>query len=164
MSLQFGLYLIEQGIITCDQFCGLVGIQQQMIPAPSTVALQRDLLTIRQVARLYDELEKNRGISFLSAAVEFQYLTKQQAQMIEKLSELLGPSFDDMLVDCRVMTREQVNRLRSQFESHQRAKVEGHIDQDGTGVPSQSVAADSIPAPKFTLRQKSASRNEEFAY
>ncbi|MEQ1906331.1 MAG: hypothetical protein ABL888_19265, partial [Pirellulaceae bacterium] len=162
MRLQFGLYLIEQGIITCDQFCGLVGIQQQMIPSPSTVALQRDLMTIRQVARVYDELEKNRGISFLTAAVDLQYLTKQQAQMIEKLSELLGPSFEDMLVECRVMTREQTVRLRSQFESHQRAKAELRTDNEETWVPPQTVAAEPIPTPKFTLRQKSGNRSEEF--
>jgi hypothetical protein len=164
MSLQFGLYLIEQGVITCDQFCGLVGIQQQMIPAPSTVALQRDLLTIRQVARVYDELEKNRGISFLTASVELQYLTKQQAQMIEKLSELLGPSFDDMLVECRVMTRKQTDRLRTQFESHQRAKAETRTDIEETWVPPHTVAAEPIPTPKFTLRHKSGSRTEEVAY
>lgn len=164
MSLQFGLYLIEQGIITCDQFCGLVGIQQQMIPAPSTVALQRDLLTIRQVARVYDEMEKNRGVGFLTTAVHLEFLTKQQTQMIEKLSALLGPSFDDILVECQVMSREETVRLTKQFESCERAKAESRTDSEEMVVPPQIVATETVRAPKFTLRQKSVNRNEEFAY
>ena len=164
MSLRFGLYLVEQGIITCDQFCGLVGIQQQLIPAPSKVALQRDLLTIRQVARVYEVMEQIRDRSFLKTAVHLKFLSHQQARMIEQLTQLLAPALADVLVECQVLNRPQTDRLLSQFENQQRTPLEPVRQLEEVQVAPQTVPQKQILAPKFKQRPVVVNRTEEFAY
>jgi hypothetical protein len=51
MSLKFGIYLVEQRIISPEQFCGLVKIQQEATMSLATIALRKNILTIKQVAQ-----------------------------------------------------------------------------------------------------------------
>ncbi|MFN9753000.1 MAG: hypothetical protein ACK57U_16625, partial [Planctomycetota bacterium] len=68
MSLNFGLYLVEQGVISCDQFCGLVKVQQMALPTPASVAIRSNLLTVRQVGQVLSLMELNPGRTFFEAA------------------------------------------------------------------------------------------------
>ena len=63
MSLNFGIYLVEQRIITPEQFCGLVKIQQEALPSLANVAIRKNMLTIKQVAMILDAQETASPIS-----------------------------------------------------------------------------------------------------
>ena len=80
MSLKFGLYLVEQGIITCDQFCGLVKIQQEASSSAASLAIRKNILTIKQVAKLLDIVEVTPGRSFINEALAQNAINEHQAQ------------------------------------------------------------------------------------
>ena len=61
MSLKFGIYLVEQRIMSPEQFCGLVKIQQESIRSTASLAIAHNYLTMKQVSRVLDEIGENDG-------------------------------------------------------------------------------------------------------
>ena len=69
MSLKFGIYLVEQRLITPEQFCGLVKIQQDALANLATISIRKNMMTIKQVARVLDQQELTPAKSFVQIAV-----------------------------------------------------------------------------------------------
>ena len=61
MSLKFGIYLVEQRIVTPEQFCGLVKIQQESTRSLASLAIANNFLTMKQVSRVLDGVTHNEG-------------------------------------------------------------------------------------------------------
>ena len=70
MSLKFGIYLVEQRVISAEQFCGLVKIQQESAQTMATIALRKNLMTIKQVNFVLDQMESKPGMNFEDMAFE----------------------------------------------------------------------------------------------
>ena len=99
MSLKFGVYLVEQRIISPEQFCGLIKIQQESVRTLAKISLQRNMLTIRQVANILDDQEANtKGTPkpFHQLAVEKNYLSTSEAELLLKAQENSGVSINDL--------------------------------------------------------------------
>ena len=82
MSLKFGIYLVEQRIISPEQFCGLVKIQQEAGASIATVAIRKNMLTIKQVARILDQQELSPSRSFIEIAIESDFLDRADADQL----------------------------------------------------------------------------------
>ena len=79
MSLKFGIYLVEQRIVSPEQFCGLVKIQQEAMTSMATVAIRKNMLTIKQVAAILDAQEVAPHKSFITLALEFDFFDRADA-------------------------------------------------------------------------------------
>ncbi len=116
MSLSFGLFLVEQGVLTCDQFCGLVKIQQMAVPSPASVAIRSNLLTVRQVGQVLGLIELDPGRGFVDAARSLGFLGADGQSRLEHEQQRLLPSLGCLLIECGVLTGQQVETLQRAFE------------------------------------------------
>lgn len=145
MSLKFGVYLVEQRIVSPEQFCGLIKIQQESVRTQAKISLQRNMLTIRQVANILDTQEASSMGSpkpFHQLAVEMNYLSATEAEMLLKAQESSGVSINALLVECGLLTESQ-NRvlyshfLRTAFNTAQKTEK---------SVPAKAPAAPAKPS------------------
>lgn len=146
MSLKFGIYLVEQGILTCDQFCGLVKIQQSAVASPGSVAIAKNLMTVKQVAQVLDALELNPGKSFSAVAQAFDFLDPADAQLLERAQAERTPTLEKLLVECGVLTSRQVETLQRAYERGTATAL--------TPAPTEPapLRREPVPQPKFRQR------------
>lgn len=149
MSLNFGLYLVEQGVISCDQFCGLVKVQQLAVPSPASVAIRSNLLTVRQVGQILGLMELNPGRTFVEAARSLGILGGDGQQRLEQEQQKLLPTLPFLLVECGLLTSRQVETMQRAFE-----KSLSTISQSGQ-TPASKVGP-KPPTPVHTASERSA--------
>ena len=148
MSLKFGLYLVEQGIITCDQFCGLVKIQQESKSSIGTIAIQKNIMTIRQVANVLEELEGNKSQDFIEVAQEMGLIDHAASIRLQQLDQLSRPKLRQIMVDVGLMNQRQVGML---FEHH--GRVQKRLNKKTQIEKSPAGKAPVAPRqPKFQQR------------
>ena len=116
MSLKFGIYLVEQRVVTPEQFCGLVKIQQESVATGGRIALDRNLMTIKQVSNVIDAQPSNNKKSFQQIAVEMGYISSTEANLLVKAQECSSPSIRSLSIECGLLTPAQCRMLFTQFE------------------------------------------------
>ena len=134
MSLKFGIYLVEQRIISPEQFCGLVKIQQEAGASLATVAIRKNLLTIKQVATVLDQMEMTPAKSFVQIAIENDFLDRDDAEMLLHEQQLASPTIRSLVQECGLLTERQCAVL---FQHYQRV---------GTRPMSRPTSQESGPA------------------
>jgi hypothetical protein len=116
MSLKFGIYLVEQRIISPEQFCGLVKIQQEATMSLATIALRKNMLTIKQVANVLDLAEANPEKSFVKIAMELDLIDRTDADQLLHYQQVHCPSIRKLVVECGLLTQRQTTVLFLHFE------------------------------------------------
>lgn len=111
MSLKFGIYLVEQRIISPEQFCGLVKIQQEALASLASVAIRRNMMTIKQVATVLDAQEITPGKSFIQLAIESDFLDRADAEELIKEQQTTSPTIRSLVQECGLLTQQQCNVL-----------------------------------------------------
>lgn len=162
MSLKFGIYLVEQRIISPEQFCGLVKIQQDATMSLATIGIRSNLMTIKQVARVLNILEKSPERSFIQVAIDEKLIDQSDSQRLLHEQQLSCPSLNQLIVDCGLLTKHQTEVLFLNFEKQaakgfreEVVKASQQPNQDPTSNPEESRASDvsySPPKPKFHQR------------
>ena len=141
MSLKFGIYLVEQRIISPEQFCGLVKIQQEATSTSASLAIRNNILTIKQVANLLDVVQATPGKSFINVALEHNLLDQAQAQQLLLAQQNSCPAITKLVIECGLLTQRQTHVLFHHFERGQ-----NQVNQAPAAAPQQS----SPPAPVRT--------------
>ena len=136
MSLKFGIYLVEQRIISPEQFCGLVKIQQDALMSLATIALRKNILTIKQVASVLDTAEANPEKSFITIAMEQDLVDRTDADQMLHHQQMHCPTMRKLVVECGLLTQRQTSVLFLHFE------------RNGSSVVSTKVAAKATPQPQ----------------
>ena len=157
MSLKFGLYLVEQGIISCDQFCGLVKIQQMTVPSPGSVAIKKNLMSIKQVAQVLEHLELNPRDEFVATAQKFDFMDSDDARSLEREREVGLPSLRNLVVECGLMTSAQSEALYKAFEKSLSRGQQPDSPNNPNPGPSSGHRHVPLPTPKFRQRSFVAS-------
>lgn len=154
MSLKFGLYLVEQGILSCDQFCGLVKIQQLAVPTPGSIALRKNLLTVKQVAHLHDLLELNPHQSFGELARQLDYLDAEDLEALEAAQLTAQPSIRRLVVECGLMTDRQAETLWRAFDKSilSKSAPPAAVAEPRPVAPEASHRHETVRQPKFKQR------------
>lgn len=116
MSLKFGIYLVEQRIISPEQFCGLVKIQQESAMSLASIALRKNMLTIKQVANVLDLAEANPEKSFISIAMELDLIDRTDADQLLHYQQIHRPTIRKLVVECGLLTQRQTSVLYLHFE------------------------------------------------
>ncbi len=158
MSLSFGVYLVEQRIVSPEQFCGLVKIQQESTRSLASLSIKHNILTIKQVSRLQD-IAKVRRISFLDIGIEEKLLDRDDCNRLARLQEQTGASIRVLAVDCGLLTQRQCEVLYNHFLRHGSRPV-SMSKRPATARPApkqkQKTGATpkrTVPAPKPKFRK-----------
>ena len=151
MSLKFGIYLVEQRIISPEQFCGLVKIQQEATMSLATISLRKNMMTIKQVAAVLDLAEANPEKSFIKIALEQDLIDRADADQLLHEQQSNCPSIRRLVVECGLLTQRQSTVLFLHFERNG--------DKVAQKVPAKKPAAATQPTrvtgprrPKFKQR------------
>lgn len=154
MSIKFGLFLVEQGIISCDQFCGLLKIQQMAAPSPASVAIRRNLMTVKQVGQILGLIELNPELDFVEAGKRLGIIGATEQQRLEQEQQLLLPTIPFLLVECGLLRVNQVETLTRSFEKallKESNATAASTQQSGiflaerTSAPVASLPAKAVP-------------------
>lgn len=117
MSLKFGIYLVEQRIVTPEQFCGLVKIQQESTRSLASLAIANNFLTMKQVSRVLDGVAQNEG-EFIEFALKKGLLERSDASHLSKLQEQSGESICNLAIECGLLTARQGEVLFNHFQRY----------------------------------------------
>jgi hypothetical protein len=162
MSIKFGLFLVEQGIISCDQFCGLLKIQQMAAPSPASVAIRRNLMTVKQVGQILGLIELNPELDFVEAGKRLGIIGSTEQQRLEQEQQLLLPTIPFLLVECGLLRANQVETLTRSFEkaqSRESLAATASTQQSGALVAERaSATAAPLPAQAAPTQAKEAAR------
>jgi hypothetical protein len=153
MSLKFGIYLVEQRIISPEQFCGLVKLQQESASSLATIAIRRNFMTIKQVARVLEMMELNPSRPFLQVAMEERIIDAADSERL--LHEQINscPTLRKLLVECSLLTQHQTEVLHNHFEKLAAAGIKGQLPLQESATPAQSANTPfAPPQPKFSQR------------
>jgi len=160
MSLKFGIYLVEQRIISPEQFCGLVKIQQEAAITMASIALRKNLMTIKQVTATIDASAAEPGKSFVQVAAERGLIDQQDVQLIMQEKENSSPLLRKLLVECGLLTKRQASVLYMHFEKisstqskQQHAAAPQQAKPKTAFAPSASAAATGVTAKDDAVRQ-----------
>lgn len=121
MSLKFGIYLVEQRIISPEQFCGLVKVQQEATRTIASIAIRKNVLTINQVAKILDLQDEIPSQSFLQQAIANDFLETADANELSRQQEISSPRIRDLTVECGLLSARQSAVLFHHFEKQRNA-------------------------------------------
>ena len=151
MSLKFGIYLVEQRIVTAEQFCGLIKIQQESTRALPTLALQKSLMTIRQVANVLEAIERSPEKDFQRLAIEMGYLHAKEAEYLLQVQQATAEPIRALAVECGLLTERQASVLYLHFQkkvSKKSAAAQSPAAGQPATTPATSTPRESTPRPK----------------
>ncbi len=163
MSLKFGIYLVEQRVISPEQFCGLVKIQQESTMSLPTISLRKNLLTIKQVAQVLNELEQDSEKTFIQSAMELDFLNRGEADQILQFQQESCPPLRKLIVKCGLLSQRQCSILFLYFERHGSKATLPAPAAKPINIRTESHANSSVPAPRGTLREPNFSKSNRSA-
>ena len=159
MSLKFGIYLVEQRIISPEQFCGLIKIQQEATMSLANIALRKNILTIKQVARVLDIQEANPQNSFIHIAMEEELIDCGDADLMLHEQQMSCPAIPRLVVECGLLTQRQSDVLLQHFEKSTRVSTTPAAEASTPEVVMPQPTETPAPSrpirprqPKFTRR------------
>ena len=149
MSLKFGIYLVEQRILTPEQFCGLVKIQQDATRSLASIAVSENVMTIHSVSKVLDIQQMNPKRGFIQTAIEERFMDRAKAEQIISAQEKSGATIRQLLVECGLMTQRQTAVLFTHFE---RIASRTQTDQAAPAAAAPAQRPMAPRAPKFKQR------------
>ncbi len=162
MSLKYGIYLVEQRIVSPEQFCGLVKIQQEATMSLATIAIRKNALTIKQVSKVLDIQESSQGQSFIQVALDEELIDCADADRMLHEQQMSCPTIQKLVVECGLLTQRQSAVLFHHFEKLAAKKpvaTTAPVAAPATTEPVEAPQADPQEAarshprqPKFTQR------------
>ena len=151
MSLKFGIYLVEQRILTPEQFCGLIKIQQEATRSLASLAVSENVMTIHSVSKVLDMQQLNPSRGFIQTAIEERFMDRGKAEQIIAAQEKSGATIRQLLVECGLMTQRQTAVLFTHFERiASRDKTKSAEAAPAAAAPAARPMAPR--APKFKQR------------
>ena len=158
MSLKFGIYLVEQRIISPEQFCGLVTIQQEASMSMATIAIRKNFMTIKQVAMVLDIAESHPEKSFISIALEQDLIDRADADQMLHFQQISSPSIRKLVVECGLLTQRQTAVLFMHFEKQSTASP-APVQREPQPQPEVVI---NQPAPQVEATQHPGLRQPKF--
>ncbi len=154
MSLKFGIYLVEQRIISPEQFCGLIKIQQESALSLPTVAIRRNVLTIKQVAKVLTLVESNPSLSFLETAIAENLLDRVDVDRLLHEQQYSTPSIRKLAVECGLLTDTECGALYKHFGKRAALSMQSQLPKptSETGTTEPADITFTPPQPKFVQR------------
>jgi hypothetical protein len=111
----FGIYLVENGVISCEEFYEALKLQLRTRPQLGSLAIEKRLLSVRQVfAILRSQCDSTEDL-FGRLAVKLGYLAPEALrQLTEEQSRRVRP-FSEILVESGILSSDEVERHLSDY-------------------------------------------------
>jgi len=161
MSLKFGIYLVEQRIVSPEQFCGLVKIQQESTRSLASLAIANNYLTMKQVSRVLDDINEEDD-KFIDNALSKNLIERSDAVHLMKLQEQSGESIRTLAIECGLLTARQSEVLFKHFQRFGSRAIQMNrrpLASKPTAPVKKPNMATSSPRP---VAQPTAARSPKF--
>lgn len=113
--MQFAMFLVENGVITYEEFFEAIKLQMATRPQLGTLAIESRLLTFRQVFSILRAQCDEPNVMFGEVAVRLGYLSEDDVARL--LAEQVGRAHPmlDVLIENDFLTTEEAERQYAQF-------------------------------------------------
>lgn len=113
--MQFGVYLVENDVISSDEFFEAVKLQLRTRPQIGALAIEMQKLNVRQVFSLLNEQCDAPGELFGELAIKAGYLTAEElSQLVQEQTRRAVP-LHELLVEVGILTPEDADRHYRDF-------------------------------------------------
>lgn len=113
--MHFGIYLVENGVISCEEFYEALKFQLNTRPQLGALALERRKLTMRQVFTVLRSQCDSPSEFFGELAVKAGLLTSNElAQLVFEQMTRSKP-LGEVLVELGILQRDMVNRYAREY-------------------------------------------------
>jgi hypothetical protein len=124
--MHFGIYLVENGVITCDEFYEALKFQLSMRPQLGALALECRKLTMRQVFSVLRAQCDAPAKYFGELAVKAGYLTGEDLAQLVCDQTTHSTPFSEVLIELDILQRDAVNQYAREY----RRSMEGHEEPE----------------------------------
>jgi hypothetical protein len=116
-AMQFGMYLVENGVITCEEFFEALKLQLKSRPQLGALAIEKRKLNVRQVFGVLRSQCDSPDDMFGELAVKLGYLTADDlAQLLHEQSVRVRP-FSEILIEADILPAATVERHYREYRS-----------------------------------------------
>ena len=112
--MQFGIYLVENGVLTAEDFVEALKLQLCGRPPLGALAIRQRRLSCRQAFAVLKAQVDSPETRFGETAVKLGFLTDEDIAMLLIEQARCGSTFRDVLVEHRFLSSQEV-------EEHHRA-------------------------------------------
>jgi hypothetical protein len=117
-AMQFGIYLVENGVITCEEFYETLKMQLHTRPQLGGLAIEKRKLNVRQVFAILRSQCDSPDEMFGETAVKLGFLTHEAlAWLLHEQSVRVKP-FNELLVELSILPAGEVDK---QFRAYRHA-------------------------------------------
>ncbi len=113
--MQFGMYLVDNGVISCEEFFEAVKLQLHSRPQLGALAIDTRRLSFRQVSRVLREQCDEPNQMFGEIAVRLGYLSEEELSTLLDEQAARELPLDEVLVEHGFLSREAVEYHFTEF-------------------------------------------------
>ncbi len=135
MGLNLAIKLLDNEILSRDQFIEVVRQFESSRPSEMSVALRNNMISTLHARRILECQVENPEMTFSEAAQQEGILCESECQMLDLLQDASRQTVSEILVEKEICTPAQVNLL------HRSLRV---CDEKSS----------KLPTPKFSRRQR----------
>jgi hypothetical protein len=108
--MQFGMYLVENGVITCEEFFEALKLQLKTRPQLGALAIEKRMLNVRQVFGVLRSQCDSPDDMFGEMAVKLGYLTPEELALLLHEQAVRVRPFSEIVVEANILPAETVER------------------------------------------------------
>lgn len=113
--MQFGMYLVENGVITCEDFYEALKLQLGTRPQLGALAIEKRKLNVRQVFGVLRSQCDSPDERFGELALKLGYLSEADlAWLLHEQSVRVKP-FSELLVEMDVLTADEMEKHAREY-------------------------------------------------
>lgn len=131
MSLNLAVYLVDQEVITAEQFVDAIREQLTRKPPIGRLALREKKLSIKQLFDVLTE-QSNSALPFGEIAVQRQMIARPALAELLFLQSQLAPDVGSILVEQGILTAAELTRhqrdYQSQFKKEEPSKTSDNLE------------------------------------
>jgi hypothetical protein len=113
--MQFAMFLVDNGVISCDEFFEALKLQLHSRPQLGSMAIGTRRLTFRQVSHILREQCDEPNQMFGEIAVRLGYLTEDDLSRLLAEQAAQAKPLGDVLVENGFLAREESEQYFAQF-------------------------------------------------
>jgi hypothetical protein len=108
--MQFGIYLVDNGMITCEEFFEALKLQLKTRPQLGALAIEKRKLNVRQVFGVLRSQCDSPDDMFGELAVKLGYLTAEELALLLHEQSLRVRPFAEILVETGILSADAVEK------------------------------------------------------
>jgi hypothetical protein len=138
--MQFGIYLVENGIISTEEFFEATKLHLRSRPQLGSLAIQTRKLNFRQVFAILRAQCDSPNELFGELAVSLGYLTQEDLSQLLSEQAMRSKGFVDVLVESGLMSADLVEQHYGEYRRCMKHAERAELAAAATAVETSSPA------------------------